>query len=168
MDKDAPSDSTNDVLLRDVTADDLPIFFDQQLDPDATQMAAFPAREKRAFMTHWTKILSSETVTTKTILFKGQVAGNVVSFEHFGELQVGYWLGKEYWGKGIATKALSVFLQHVKQRPLYAYVAKQNIASLRVLEKCGFAIIGENKEFSNAEGEEVEEFILQLTAHDKE
>ena len=153
---------TSDVLLRDVTEDDLPIFFEHQLDPDANRMAAFPARDRNAFMAHWTKILGDETITKKTILFDGHVAGNVVSFEQFGKPQVGYWIGKEYWGKGVATQALSEFLGHVKARPLYARVAKHNIASIRVLEKCGFTFFGEDKGFSNAGGEEVEEFILIL------
>jgi RimJ/RimL family protein N-acetyltransferase len=117
-------------------------------------------------MAHWTKILGEETITKKTILFNGQVAGNVVSFEQFGQPQVGYWIGKSYRGKGIATQALSEFLDHVKVRPLYAHVAKHNIASLRVLEKCGFTICGEDKEFASTRGEEVEEFILKLGANE--
>ena len=155
---------TSDVLLRDVTESDLPIFFEQQLDPDATQMAAFPARDRDAFTAHWTKILGDETVTIKTILLDGRVAGNIVSFEQSGKPQVGYWIGKEYWGKGIATQALSAFLGHVTARPLYAYVAKHNIASIRVLEKCGFTISGYDT-FANARGEEVEEVILKLSAN---
>ena len=156
---------TGDVLLRDVTEDDLPIFFEQQLDPDATRMAAFPARDREAFMAHWTKILGDETVILKTILFDGHVAGNVVSWEQSGEREIGYWLGKAYWGRGIATKALSEFLRLLKTRPLYAHVAKHNRASLRVLEKCGFTISGEDKVSSNAPGEEIEEFILKLSAN---
>jgi RimJ/RimL family protein N-acetyltransferase len=155
---------TDGVLLRDVTAGDLPTFFEHQLDPAATQMAAFPARAKDAFMAHWTKILGDETVITQTILFDGHVAGNVVSWQQSAKREVGYWIGKEYWGKGIATKALSEFLNHVTARPLYAHVAKHNIASIRVLEKCGFTICGEDKSFSNARGVEVEGFILILGA----
>jgi len=126
---------TNDVQLRDVTEGDLPIFFDQQMDPAANQMAAFPARDRNAFMAHWTKILGDKTNTIKTIFFDGQVAGNVVSWEQSGERLVGFWIGREYWGRGIATKALAEFLGHVKTRPLYAWVAKHNVASIRVLEK---------------------------------
>jgi RimJ/RimL family protein N-acetyltransferase len=151
---------TGGVLLRDLTAGDLLIFFEHQLDPDATQMAAFPARAKDAFMEHWAKILGDETVITKTILFDGRVAGNVVSWQQSGEREVGYWIGKEYWGKGIATQALSEFLGHVTARPLYAHVAKHNVASIRVLEKCGFTISGEG-----APGEEAEELVLILRAN---
>lgn len=156
---------TSDVLLRDVTEDDLPIFFEQQLDPAAGKMAAFTAKDpadRAAFTARWARILSDATITKKTILFEGHVAGHVVSFEQFGKPSVSYWLGKEYWGKGIATRALSELLRHVEARPLHARAAKDNIASLRVLEKCGFTIDGEDKGFSNARGEEVEELILKL------
>jgi len=155
---------TGDVSLRDVTEDDLPILFEQQQDPEANRMAAFPARDREAFTAHWTKILSDPTVTTKAILFDGQVAGNIVSFVQLGTPKVGYWIGKNYWGKGIATKALSEFLGHVKARPLYAHVAKHNVGSIRVLEKCGFTICGEERSPSSAGGKEVEEFVLKLSA----
>ena len=155
---------TTEILLRDVTEDDLPIFFEHQLDPEANRMAAFPARDREAFTAHWTKILGDDTVTKKTILFDGQVAGNVVSFERFGEREVGYWIGRQYWGKGVATRALSEFLGHVTTRPLYARVAKHNVASLRVLKKCGFTIYGHDKVPADTGGEEVEEVILKLEA----
>jgi len=140
---------TDSPLLRDVIESDLPVFFEQQLDPVANQMAAFPARDREAFMAHWAKILADESNILKTILYGDQVAGNIVSWEQpdeGSEQEVGYWLGREYWGKGIATRALAAFLEHVTARPLYAYVAKHNLASIRVLEKCGFIITGEEAE----------------------
>jgi RimJ/RimL family protein N-acetyltransferase len=161
---------TSEILLRDVTAGDLPIFFDQQLDSAANHMAAFTAKDpadRDAFMAHWTKILGDDTITTKTILLSGHVAGHVVTFERFGDPEVSYWIGREYWGRGVATKALAEFLDHVQTRPLYARAAKDNIASLRVLEKCGFTISGDDKGFSNARGEDVEEYILKLGAHER-
>jgi len=155
---------TSDVLLRDVTEGDLPIFFEDQLDPDAIQMVAFVPRDREAFMAHWTKILGDDTTTIKTILFHGQVAGYIMKFEHSGKQELGYWIGKSYWGKGVATKALAEFLDHVKDRPLYASVATHNIGSLRVLEKCGFTIVGEVREFSSVGGKKFEGFILRLGA----
>jgi len=136
----------NEVRLREVIESDLPIFFEHQLDPKAAQMAAFPSREHEAFMAHWGKILADETSIIKTILFEEQVAGNVVSFIHNGKREVGYWLGREFWGRGIATCALSVFLEQVTLRPLYAFVAKHNLASLRVVQKCRFRILSEEGE----------------------
>jgi RimJ/RimL family protein N-acetyltransferase/predicted nucleotidyltransferase len=153
----------SEVRLRDVIEGDLPILFEQQLDPDATEMAAFPARDRDAFMAHWAKILADDTVAKKTILFDGQVAGNILSWKQGDRPLVGYWIGKEYWGKGIATRALSAFLEHVTVRPLYAHVAKHNIASIRVLEKCGFTLFGEDKG-SAYPGDEVEVWVLILNA----
>lgn len=156
---------TDTVQLRDVHNEDLPIFFDQQLDKEASYMAAFVPEntsERDGFNTRWTKILDNNNFQKKTILFNGQVAGNIMSFELFGTPGVGYWIGKEYWGKGIATKALSAFLDCEKTRPLYARAVKDNMASIRVLQKCGFKITGTDKGFANARGEEVEEVILRL------
>ncbi len=155
---------TNNVQLRDVIATDLPIFFEQQLDPEATEMAAFPSRNRDAFMMHWTKIMVDDSVVTMTILFHGDVAGNIVCFEQLGEREVGYWLGKEFWGKGIATQALTEFLEYIKTRPLFARVTTHNIGSRRVLEKCGFIVSGEDKYFSQTLGDDIEEYILILNA----
>lgn len=168
MENRGPDTAMGDVVLRDVTNADLAIFFDQQLDPDANYMAAFTSRDptdRAAFLAHWTKVLGDDTNINKTILFNGEVAGNIASFEMFGEREVGYWIGKQYWGKGIATRALAAFLGLVKIRPLYARAVKDNAASLRVLQKCGFTITGEDKGFANARGEEIEEYILTLPAN---
>jgi RimJ/RimL family protein N-acetyltransferase len=153
--------SLNDVRLRDVVESDFPIFFEHQRDSDATRMAAFPARDWEAFQAHWTtKILGDPAVAKKTILFGGQVAGNVVSFERAGTPLVGYWIGKEFWGKGIATSALSLFLETVRTRPLFAHVAKQNAGSIRVLEKCGFRLAAEQPPGPGDDG--VEEIVMEL------
>lgn len=153
---------SDDIELRDVTQADLPIFFEHQRDPEATQMASFPSRNREAFMAHWTKIMADESVVLKTILFHGEVAGNIVCFEQLGEREVGYWLGKEYWGKGVATRALEDFIKQIRTRPLYAHVAKHNIGSRRVLEKCGFTISGEDQFFSQILGNDIEEYVLIL------
>ena len=103
-------------------------------------MAAFEPRGRNAFMTHWHKILDDENVVTRTIVVdEAAVVGNVVSWVQDGHFEVGYWIGKEHWGKGIATRALAQFLDVVAdRRPLYAWVAAHNLGSIRVLEKCGF------------------------------
>jgi RimJ/RimL family protein N-acetyltransferase len=153
---------TQDVRLRDVTESDLPIFFEHQRDPDATRMAAFTARDREAFMVHWAKILADEAVTKKTILFDGHVVGNIVCFEQSGKPLVGYWIGKDSWGKGIATRALAEFLGHVAARPLYARVAEHNPASIRVLEKCGFTMCGREAVAATERGPAVVDLILRL------
>jgi RimJ/RimL family protein N-acetyltransferase len=158
----------NKLQLRDVIKDDLPLFFEQQLDPEANEMAAFTAKDptdRDAFTAHWNRILADATVLIKTIVYNGQVAGSVSSYEEEGKPEVTYWLGKEYWGKGIATAALAEFLANVNAaRPIYARVAKDNMGSRRVLEKCGFTVIGESKGYANARRAEIEELLLELQA----
>jgi RimJ/RimL family protein N-acetyltransferase len=158
---------TAEITLREVQEDDLQVFFQQQLDPEARRLAGFPGRDQDAFMAHWIKSMAEETAILKTIVFDGRVAGNIVLWKQAGERRVGYWLGKAYWGKGIASTALSQLLEQVKYRPLYARVAKHNIASLRVLEKCGFTVLGEDT-FSMADDKAGEEFIMILEAHSRD
>ena len=155
----------NDIQLRDVTEADLPIFFQQQLEPEANYMAAFTAKDptdRETFDAKWTKILADETIVIKTILYAGQVAGHIVSHAWFGDPEISYWIGKVYWSRGIASAALAMFLDVVQTRPLYARAVQDNAASIRVLQKCDFTICGEDRGFANARGEEVEEVILRL------
>ena len=98
--------TTQNLFLRDVIEDDLPLFFEFQLDLEANYMAAFTAKDpgnREAFAAHWHRIMSDPTVTIKTIVSAGQVVGSVLSYEDEGKPKVSYWIGKAYWGKGIAT-----------------------------------------------------------------
>ncbi len=148
-----------EVRLRDVREEDLSIFLEQQADPDANRMANFEARDPETFRSHWVKILRDETVVVRTIEFEGHVAGNIVSWQHDGERDVGYWIGRADWGRGVATAALSAFLDELETRPLHAHVATHNIGSIRVLEKCGFERTGAP---TPAGDDGVEELLLKL------
>lgn len=156
------ADLQGEVVLRRVIEADLPTLYAHQDDPEATQMAAFPARPYESFIKHWRRILADDTNTLETILFNGEVAGYIVSWDHDRRREVGYWLGRDYWGKGIATRALQALLERERVRPLYAYVARHNLASRRVLEKCGFSVVGSDRTLAGMPGEPVEEFILRL------
>jgi RimJ/RimL family protein N-acetyltransferase len=149
-------------VLREVVEADIPVFFEHQRDPEANRMALFPPRDSEAFAAHWQRILASDEVEKKTILFEGAVAGNILCFERDGKRLVGYWIGREFWGRGLATKALAELLAEVTERPLYAYVATANPASIRVLEKCGFVIAHRQTTFDETLGEEVEELLMEL------
>jgi RimJ/RimL family protein N-acetyltransferase len=163
--------SIQHMFLRDVVEDDLPLFFDFQLDPEANSMAAFTARDptdREAFTAHWKKVLVDPTTINRTIVCEGQVVGSVSSYEESGKPEVTYWIGRAHWGKGIATRALTAFLAKANTtRPIYARVAKDNLGSRRVLEKCGFQVIGEMRGFANARGEEIEELLLELLENEK-
>jgi len=147
-------------VLRDVIDDDIEVFFEQQNDPEAIQMAVWPARNREAFFEHWHNILRAEDLVARTILAGDEVAGNIGSFERDGKRYVGYWLGREYWGRGLATKALAELIEEL-ERPLYAEVATTNLGSIRVLEKCGFRVVGRATEQDEAFGE-IELLVMEL------
>ncbi|MFN2587228.1 MAG: GNAT family N-acetyltransferase [Actinomycetota bacterium] len=130
------------VTLRDVSPEDVAVFYEHQRDAESNAMAAFPAREHDAHAAHWGKILADESVVTRTVLYDGRVAGNVVSWHDGTRRLVGYWIDRSFWGRGIATGALSRLLAIVRERPLHAHVAAHNTGSIRVLEKCGFRRTG--------------------------
>ena len=133
------------IRLRDVEPGDLPLFFAHQRDPIAVEMVAFRSRDRAEFDQHWAKILADEACLTQTIVADGEVAGNVCSFSMEGKREVGYWIDRDLWGRGVATEALTAFLHLEQTRPLYAGVVKHNAASLRVLQKCGFTLLPESE-----------------------
>jgi RimJ/RimL family protein N-acetyltransferase len=153
------------ITLRNVEASDISIFFEQQLDLEANRMAAFVRKERHdqaAFDAHWKRIMDSTGIVNKTILLGEEVAGHISCYPQEGKLEVTYWLGKKHWCKGVATQALKKLLQEITHRPLFARAAKDNLGSVRVLQKCDFKIIGENKDFAQGRGEETEEYIFRL------
>jgi RimJ/RimL family protein N-acetyltransferase len=146
------------VRLRAVRTDDLPVLFLHQLDEEANRMAAFRPRDRDAFMAHWTRILDDPTSLVRAIETDGTVVGNVGSWIGPGIRLVGYWVGREHWGRGVATAALRAFLEEDRSRPLHALVSTKNLGSIRVLEKCGF----ERSDEELATGDDVEELVFRL------
>lgn len=144
-------------VLREVVEDDLPILYEHECDPEAAAMAAFPSRDRDAFMAHWAKTLANDAALTMAIVADGEVAGNIGCWEADGQRFVGYWIGREFWGRGLATQALEELVGIVEARPLYAHVVQSNVASIRVLEKNGFV---EAERHTVADG--IEELVLAL------
>jgi len=158
---------SSDVTLREVIPSDLAILFEQRSDPEAIRMAAFTQKgplDLEAFIARQMENLRHPTVIARTILCDGEVAGDVASFMMEGQREVSYWLGRAYWGRGIGTQALRLFLDVVTTRPLYAHAAKDNLGSVRVLEKCGFTLVGELRSFAAARDAEIEEVVMRLDA----
>ena len=154
------------VRLRPPAESDVAVFFAHQLDPEANRMAAFSARDpkdREGFVARWARLGTDPNVLVRAIEHEGAPAGYVASFLRGEDREVSYWLGRAHWGKGIATAALAELLREETRRPLFARAAADNVASLRVLEKCGFVALRRERAFANARGAEIEEIVLRLT-----
>lgn len=134
------------VTLRELVESDLPILFKHQDDKGAEEMVGLPSRSRVDFFDHWHKVMANETIILSTILFEDQIAGYLCSFiKEANEREVGYQLGREFWGRGIATQALQLFLPLIPWRPLYGVTPTHNIGSQKVLTRCGFVLVGEHE-----------------------
>jgi RimJ/RimL family protein N-acetyltransferase len=153
-----------EVTLRDVLDSDLPVFRAQMSDERAQHMAAVTSdyHDRAAFDAHWDKVRSDPAVIVRTVLADGEVAGHAAVFGPPGEREVAYWVDRGYWGRGVATAALAALLGLERTRPLHAHAAADNAGSIRVLQKCGFAITGRGRIFAQARGEEIDEVALTL------
>jgi RimJ/RimL family protein N-acetyltransferase len=127
-----------EIQLRPVQDEDLDTFYDQMRDPEAVQMAAFTADDpddRPAFDAHMARVLSRPDVTMRSIIVDGELAGHVAGFAVGDDTEVTYWLDRSWWGRGVATRALSLLLELVPVRPITARAASDNAGSLAVLRK---------------------------------
>ncbi|MFD9220864.1 GNAT family N-acetyltransferase [Streptomyces sp. NPDC060064] len=152
------------VTLRNVTDSDLPVFFRHMSDPESNLMAAFTSKDptdRAAFDAHWARILVSDAVI-RTVLADDVVVGHTAVYGPPEEREVTYFIDRAYWGRGVATAALRALIELVPQRPLHARAAADNAGSIRVLQKCGFSVTGEDRGYAHARGAETDEVLLTL------
>lgn len=153
------------LVLRDVRDDDVPLLFEQWADPVAAHMAAFTPpdhMDRDAFDRRWERLRGNPSLLTRAIVVDGEVAGTIGSWGEPGEREVTYWIGRAFWGRGIATAALRAYLDVERSRPLHGRVAADNVGSRRVLEKCGFEVTGAERGFAEARSAEIDELVLRL------
>lgn len=155
----------SEVALRPVDDSDLDTLFHQKRDPESVKMAAFTAAnpdDRTAFDVHMAKIRAWADVTMRAITADGRLVGSIASFVIDGDTEVTYWIDRSVWGQGVASRALALLLELVPVRPLFARVATDNVGSLKVLQRAGFAVTGTEISFANARNTEIEETILRL------
>jgi RimJ/RimL family protein N-acetyltransferase len=157
------------IALRPIRDADLPMFFEHQRDPVACRMAAFTHADpddRAAFDAHWVRIRSNPQIVNRTIVEATDDAaalGHVAAFEEEGRWEVTYWIARAHWGRGIASAALAMLLREFDTRPVYARAASDNLASIRVLARCGFVAIATERGYANARGAEIEETLFRLS-----
>lgn len=150
------------VSIRDVTEADLSALYRLSVDPESNRMAMVRPRGRESFDAHWASVLRSTDTVSKVILLGDRVVGKISCFTVNEMRTIGYWVDREYWGRGIATRALGLLVQEVTARPLHALVATTNTGSIRVLEKCGFVVIGKEHSPETERYVECDELILML------
>jgi RimJ/RimL family protein N-acetyltransferase len=130
---------SDQVRLREVEPADLEVFFAYEHDEEAVRRSRFPPRDREAFMEHWrTRVLGDPDSFVRAVTVDGELAGNLVSWSIEGRRFLGYWLGRPYWGRGVGGRALALFLEQERTRPLRADPFVENTASVRLLERHGF------------------------------
>jgi RimJ/RimL family protein N-acetyltransferase len=155
------------VTLRPVRDADLTTLFEQQRDEEANRMAAFGAadpHDRAAFDARWKRILADPSVVVRAIEADDGLAGSILRWrdESLEAPEVSYWLGREFWDKGVASEALRLFIDLLPDRRLYGRVASTNPGSLRVLDRCGFSVVRVERDVEGTAGQRIEELVLLL------
>lgn len=154
-----------DVRLVRVEQWHLEEFFHQMQHKPSQHMAAFVHKDpsnRTAFDAHWMKLLGSDRIIKRTVIVDSEIAGSILSFDMDDDREITYWIGHEYWGKGVATEALRRFLKIESKRPLFGRAAKDNGASIAVMENNGFRLISQGRGYANARGQEIDEVVMVL------
>lgn len=133
------------ITLRRTDEADLRLLYAFELDAASNALAGTKPRDWPTFLARWGEILADHDgnatgVMPRVIVADDVVVGAVNISPHDGQSSIGYWIGREHWGRGIATRAVALMLREFARRPLYAAAAGQNHPSIRVLEKNGFEI----------------------------
>jgi len=114
---------------------------------------------------------SAHPETSFAIAVGGKAAGGIgfVLQEDVNRIsaELGYWLGEEFWGKGIMTTAVRAVTEYAFANfelcRLYASVFEWNHASCRVLEKVGYACEGTMKRSAIKDGQTIDQFLYAFT-----
>ncbi|MDX2115025.1 MAG: GNAT family N-acetyltransferase, partial [Planctomycetota bacterium] len=139
-----PRDDTSAgaIRLRPTAPGDLAALFEIDRDPEGNARAGTKPRTVDVFLNVWERIFADPDVNARVIDLHGEIVGTINAFHAEGKLCVGYSIARRHWGKGIASRALTLFLAEEQRRPLHATILRDNAPSRRVLEKSGFRCTG--------------------------
>lgn len=129
----------------------------------------FPYTDRDA--RNWLEVVvDAEPETNFAIVVAGEAVGGVGYTLQYDvdrrSAEIGYWLGEEFWGRGIATEALIVVTDHAFANHdlcrVYAHVFDWNPASARVLEKAGYAFEGRLRKSVTKEGQTIDQLMYAI------
>jgi ribosomal-protein-alanine N-acetyltransferase len=116
----------------------------------------------------WLEIVIGHKPETNFAIDVGREAVGGIGFTlqpdvGFRSAEIGYWLGEEFWGRGITTDALIAVTDHAFANydlcRLYAHVFEWNGASARVLEKAGYAFEGRLRKSVTKDGQTIDQLM---------
>ncbi|MGK5678301.1 GNAT family N-acetyltransferase [Actinoplanes sp. URMC 104] len=154
-----------DVALRPIDDADLDALFEQMRDPESVRMAAFTAEDpddRAAFDAHMARVRALPDAALHAVTADGRLVGTAGNYVMDGRTEVTYWIDRSFRGRGIAGRALALLLETIPVRPVHARAASDNAASLRVLRRAGFTVIGTEVAYANGRRAEIEETLLRL------
>lgn len=172
-----PTITTDRLTLRPLRASDAPAMQQFASDFDVSRMLAqvphpYPDGEAEAFIAEVVDLDDSLPFRVFAI-DDGKFAGTIAlaaDGEAFkgGEARLGYWLGRPFWGRGLATEAVRALLKHYAFSILglgrvTAGVFDDNPASTRVLLKVGFRHEGEEMRWSEARRTNVRHLLYGIS-----
>ena len=160
-------------LIRDFKIDDINALVTYANDYDVSKFMrdSFPFPYTKDNAEQWVNLV----ITNKSLLYfaianEKELIGGIgaVAFDdvHRYTSEVGFWLGKPYWNKGITTNALKVFCNYLFNyynfNRLTANVFEGNDASRKVLEKVGFILEGRQRKSVFKENKFIDHYIYGL------
>jgi RimJ/RimL family protein N-acetyltransferase len=112
-------------------------------------------------------IKDHQPVQNLAILYNGMVVGNIgcklQEDVYRKSIEIGYFVGEEYWGKGIATAAIDLFVQylvhHFQPIRIYAEVFAHNQSSMKALRKNGFILESIRRKAAIKNNEMVDDYV---------
>jgi RimJ/RimL family protein N-acetyltransferase len=101
------------------------------------------------------------------IQHEGELIGGV-SFKALHETpEIGYWLGRSYWGRGFISEAIGAAIawlfRNTEHEILLGMAMEENARSIKAMAKCGFEAVGRGASLSLARGDYVPDVVMKLT-----
>jgi RimJ/RimL family protein N-acetyltransferase len=174
--------ATGRLLLRPVVGGDADALFEHARDVDLPRHMTWSAHtaveQTREFVAGCVVARETAQGYVWTILENARVAG-LIGLDgvqrgrpgvRFDRAEIGYWLGREFRGRGLMTEAARAVLEtgfgRLALHKVTSHAFVENTSSLRVLEKLGFTVVGRKREDVKKGDVWHDQLALELLAHE--